>query len=261
MTLSRVLLVLLLTAGAWAVTSAVAVPEAAASCTHQGRRVTCPPGVADGSHSLRFNNGGIVWSDGTTTPRSACCTPATANGPATGGPSTPPTTGPSTGPATGTPPGTTPATGGPPPGGTASPPPTPTTPGPTVSAPPGPGAGGDTRAQVALVGPPLSPPCPLPGGVLSDGVGGGGGGLVIPGGLVNLQCASAAAVPAGARAEGIPEILGDLIMQAVDRGIPKPGEGPPPTAVDQADVDQADAEQAPAVFPTPGDATPVDQVM
>jgi hypothetical protein len=138
MTLSRLLLVLLLTAGAWAVTSILAVPEAAASCIHQGRRVNCPPGVADGSRSLRFNNGGIVWSDGTTTPRSACCTPATANGPATGGPSTPPTT-----PTTGTPPSTTPATGGPPPGDT------PTT---------GPGVAGDTRTQFALTIPRLSDP-------------------------------------------------------------------------------------------------------
>lgn len=38
-----------------------------AACTHLGQAVQCPPGVQDGSNSVNFVPGGILWSDGTIT--------------------------------------------------------------------------------------------------------------------------------------------------------------------------------------------------
>ncbi len=49
--------------------------QAPQGCQHLGNNVQCPGGVADGSGSLQFLNGGldILWSDTTVTAAAGCC--------------------------------------------------------------------------------------------------------------------------------------------------------------------------------------------
>ncbi|MCB1741218.1 MAG: hypothetical protein KDK91_12660, partial [Gammaproteobacteria bacterium] len=54
--------------------------SAQVGCQHLGNQVQCPAGVADGSNSVTFQNGGlnILWSDNTVTLTSGCCQPFVA---------------------------------------------------------------------------------------------------------------------------------------------------------------------------------------
>lgn len=76
-----------------AVIGIVLVPAlpAHAQCTHLGQQVVCPSGVSNGSTSLSFTNGSILWQapTGSTTlsPSAGCCSPFTAPTPTPTAPS------------------------------------------------------------------------------------------------------------------------------------------------------------------------------
>lgn len=87
---ARFLRVVLFSAAVVGIILVPALP-AQAQCTHLGQQVVCPSGVSNGSMSLSFTNGSILWQapTGSTTlsPSAGCCSPFTAPTPAPTAPS------------------------------------------------------------------------------------------------------------------------------------------------------------------------------